>query len=165
MKTITLFLSFTLFLSIYLLAPAADSAPVIFIVRHAEKAPTGGDDPDLSLAGQKRAEALARILNDPQITSVFVTEFKRTQETAVPTATAAHVTPTVVRANDVLGLVAKLRRLSGNALVLGHGNTIPDLVKAIGITTPINIPDDDYSEVFVVLLHDPPQLLRLHYPF
>ena len=86
MKTITLFLRFALFLSLYLLAGAADSAPVTFIVRHAEKATTGGDDPDLSLAGQKRAEALARILNDSQITSVFVTEFKRTQETAVPTA-------------------------------------------------------------------------------
>jgi len=165
MKTITLFLRFALFLSIYLLAATADSAPVIVIVRHAEKATTGGNDPDLSLAGQKRADALARILNDSQITSVCVTEFKRTQETAAPTARAAHVSPTVVRANDVPGLVAKLRGLSGNALVVGHGNTIPDLVKAVGITTSINIPDDDYSEICVVSLHDPPHLLRLHYSF
>src|SRR5215471_11484696 len=75
MKTITLFLRSALFLSIYLLAAAAaNAAPVIFIVRHAEKATTGGgDDPDLSLAGQKRADALARILNDSQITALFVT--------------------------------------------------------------------------------------------
>ena len=167
MKTITLFLRLALFLSIYLLAAAAaNAAPVIFIVRHAEKATTGGgDDPDLSLAGQKRADALARILNDSQITAVFVTEFNRTQETAAPTARAAHVRPTVVPANDLPGLVARLRGLSGNALVVGHGNTIPGLVKALGITTSINIPDDDYSEIFVVSLHDPPQLLRLHYPF
>ena len=51
-------------------------SPVILIVRHAEKATTGGNDPDLSLAGQKRADALARILRDSQITAVFVTEFK-----------------------------------------------------------------------------------------
>jgi broad specificity phosphatase PhoE len=155
-----------LILSILLsLALAADAAPVIFVARHAEKAATGGNDPDLSIAGQKRAEALARILKDAKITAVFVTEFKRTQETAAPTAKAAHVSPTVVPAKDVPGLVAKLRAVNGNALVVGHGNTIPDLVKGLGIAAPISIPDDDYTEIFVVSLGDEPQLLRLHYPF
>jgi broad specificity phosphatase PhoE len=148
-----------------LLAAAADAAPVIFIVRHGEKASTGGNDPDLSPEGQKRADALARILKDSQITSVFVTEFKRTQETAAPTAKATHVSPTVISANDIAALVEKLRALNGNALVVGHGNTIPDLLKALGIATPVSIPDDDYAEIFAVLIGDPPQLLRLHYPF
>jgi broad specificity phosphatase PhoE len=148
-----------------LLVAAADAAPLIFVVRHAEKATTGGDNPDLSVAGQKRADALARILKDSQITAVFVTEFKRTQETAAPPARAAHLSPIVLPANDVAGLVTKLRALNGNALVVGHGNTIPDLMKALGITTPISIPDDDYSEIFVVWLGDMRQLLRLHYPF
>ncbi len=96
---------------------------------------------------------------------MLVTEFKRTQETAAPTARAAHVTPTVVPANDVPGLIGKLRVLNGNALVVGHGNTIPELVKALGVATPISIPDDDYTEILVVSLGDVPQLLRLHYPF
>ncbi|PYK11180.1 MAG: hypothetical protein DME61_01345 [Verrucomicrobia bacterium] len=153
-------------LLIYLLLVAAgDAAPLIFVVRHAEKATTGGDNPDLSVAGQKRADALARILKDSQITAVFVSEFKRTQETAAPTARAAHLSPIVLPANDVPALVAKLRALNGNALVVGHGNTIPDLMKALGITTPISIPDDDYTEIFVVWPGDIPQLLRLHYPF
>ena len=160
MKHLALTLSIAFFV-----ATATEAAPVIFIVRHAEKATTGGNDPDLSVAGQKRAEALARILKDSQITAVFATEFKRTQETAAPTAKAAHVNPTVVPANDVAALAAKVRALNRNALVVGHGNTIPDLMKALGITTPITIPEDDYSEIFVVSLHDPPQLLRLHYPF
>jgi broad specificity phosphatase PhoE len=160
MKRLASILSIALFL-----AAAVDAAPVVYIVRHAEKATTGGKDPDLSLNGQKRADALARILKDSQITSVFVTEFKRTQETAAPTARAAQVSPTVVPANDVPWLVAKLRALNSNALVVGHGNTIPDLVKALGIATPISIPDDDYTEILVVSLADPPQMLRLHYPF
>ena len=160
MKHLALTLSIAFFV-----AAATEAAPVIFIVRHAEKATTGGNDPDLSVAGQKRAAALARILKDSQITAVFVTEFKRTQETAASTAKAAHVNPTVVPANDVAGLAAKIRALKGNALVVGHGNTISDLMKALGITTPITIPEDDYSEIFVVSLHDPPQLLCLHYPF
>ena len=75
MKHVVLIIS--VFLSALL---TADAAPIVFIVRHAEKTATGGKDPDLSVAGQKRAEALARILKDSQITTVFVTEFKRTQE-------------------------------------------------------------------------------------
>ena len=165
MKTIILIPCLAFIFSITLLAPAVEAAPVIFIVRHAEKATAGGNDPDLSVAGQKRAETLARILKDSQITSVFITEFKRTQETAAPTAKAAHLEPTVVPAKDIPGLVAKLRALNGNALVVGHGNTIPDLMKALGITAPIAIPDDDYTEIFLVSLRNPPQLLRLHYPF
>jgi broad specificity phosphatase PhoE len=74
------------------------------------------------------------------------------------------VAPTTVPAKDTITLVAKLRQLPGNALVVGHGNTIPDLMKALGIETPVNISDQDYTEIFVVSGGDRPQLLRLHYP-
>ena len=104
-------------------------------------------------------------MKDSQVTSVFVTELKRTQETAAPTAKAAHVTPTVIPANDIGALVEKLRALNGNALVVGHGNTIPELLKALGIATSVSVPEDDYSEIFVVMTGDTAQLLRLHYPF
>lgn len=160
MKSLALILSISL-----LIMTGADAAPIIFIVRHAEKASIADKDPDLSPEGQKRANALAQILKDSYVTSVFVTEFKRTQETGAPTARAAHLTPTVIPANETGVLLDKLQASNGNALVVGHGNTIPDLVKALGIATPISIPDDDYSEIFVVLFGNTPQLLRLHYPF
>src|SRR5437667_11564086 len=86
----------------------ASAQPVVVIVRHAEKAANGGNDPDLSSAGHARAEALARILKDSGITAIFSTEFKRTEETAAPTATATHVTPTVVAAKATAALVARL---------------------------------------------------------
>src|SRR5436309_13218031 len=117
-----------------LLATAADAAPVVFVVRHAEKTTGGGNDPELSPAGYKRADALARILKDSQITAVFVTEFKRTQETAAPTARAAHLSPIVPSANDVPGQVVTLRALNGNALVVGYGDTNPALMTAPGTT-------------------------------
>ena len=160
MRHLALILSISLLLATYV-----NAAPVVFIVRHAEKASTGGKDPDLSAEGQKRADALAHILKDSQITSVFVTEFKRTQETAAPTASAAHVRPTVIPTNEIGVLVEKLRASNGNALVVGHGNTIPDLLRALGIATPVSIPEDDYTEIFAVLVGDAPQLVRLHYPF
>jgi len=160
MKHLALILSIPLLLVTY-----ANAAPVVFIVRHAEKATTGGKDPDLSVEGQKRADVLAQILKDSKITAVFVSEFKRTQETAAPTARAAQVSPTVVPANDIAAVVGKLRALNGNALVVGHGNTIPDLLRALGIATPVTISEDDYTEIFALLVGDAPQLVRLHYPF
>src|SRR6266487_5203883 len=153
-----------LFLSIFIAVTIASAQPVVVIVRHAEKAASGGKDPDLSPAGRARAEALARILKDSGITAIFTSEFKRTQETAAPTATSAHVTPTVIAAKDTAGLVAKLHQLNGNALVVAHGDTIPNIVKALEINSPINIPDADYSELLIVTLGDKPQLFRLHYP-
>src|SRR5438477_10644022 len=89
-----------LFILLFVSVPIASAQPIVVIVRHAEKAANGGNDPDLSSAGRARADALARILKESDITAIFATEFKRTQETAAPTATSAHVTPTVVAAKD-----------------------------------------------------------------
>ena len=153
----------TLCLAILLLGPTLSAGPIVVIVRHAEKA-NNGEDPDLSAAGRSRAEMLARMLKDVGISAIFTSEFKRTQETAAPTSTSSGVRPTIVPAKDVPALVSKLRVVKGSALVVGHGNTIPNLIKELGIQTPVNIPDEDYTEVFVVIGDDRPQLLRLHYP-
>src|SRR6266576_2155983 len=158
MKALALFLLF--FVSVSM----ASAQPVVVIVCHGEKATNGGTDPDFSSAGRVRADGFCRILDDSGFAVIFTTEFKRTQETAAPTATSAHVTPTVVAAKDTTGLVAKLHRINGNALVVAHGDTIPNIIKALGINSPINIPDEDYSELLVVALGDKPELFRLHYP-
>jgi phosphohistidine phosphatase SixA len=158
MKALALCLLVLVFVSV------ASAQPVVVIVRHGEKAANGGSDPDLSSAGRARADALSRILKDSGIVAIFTTEFKRTQETAAPTATSTHMTPTVVAAKDTASLVAKLHQVSGNALVVGHGDTIPNIIKALGISVPVNIPDADYSELLIVTLGDKPQLFRLHYP-
>lgn len=153
-----------LFILLFVSVSIASAQPVVVIVRHAEKATNGGNDPDLSSAGRARADKLARILKDSGITAIFTSEFKRTQETAAPTATSTHVTPTVVAAEDTAALVARLHQLNGNALVVGHDSTIPNIVKALGINSSINIPGTDYSELLIVILGDKPQLFRLHYP-
>jgi len=156
--------AFALFLLLFVSVSIASAQPVVVIVRHAEKAANGGSDPDLSSAGRARADVLVRVLKDSGITAIFTSEFKRTQETAAPTAASISVAPTMVAAKDTAALVAKLHQLSGNALVVGHGDTIPNIIKALGINSTINIPDEDYSELLIVTLGDKPQLFRLHYP-
>ena len=143
---------------------AARAESIVIIVRHAEKASEQGDDPPLSEAGRARAEALSRMLRDSGINAIFTTEFKRTKETAALTAIALKVTPTIVPAKEIETLANKLRELDGNALVVAHGNTIPDLIKALGIYVPINIPESDYDHFFFVAIGAQPRLVRLRYP-
>jgi len=140
----------------------ATAQSTVFIVRHAEKADVS-KDPDLSEAGRARAEALAKMLKDANITAIYTTEFKRTQQTAAPLAKALGITATTVLAKDNAALIAKLRASNGNALVVGHGDTIPALIKTLGISEPITIAENDYDNLFALVLAEKAQLIRLHY--
>jgi broad specificity phosphatase PhoE len=155
------FVSLLFILASIAVAPAE---PFVVIVRHAEKAAEGGKDPDLSSAGYARAEALSRMLNDSRITTIFTSDTKRAIETAGPTAKSFGITSTIVPMKETTALVTKLRELNGNALIVGHGNTIPDIVKALGIDTPVKIDENDYSQIFIVFLGKKPELLQMHYP-
>ena len=154
----------TVLLSIFVALSTASGEPFVVIVRHAERDNNDPKDPDITAAGRARAEALTKILKDAEITAIFVTELKRTQETAAPVSKTTGIEPTIVGGKDTAALVSKLRQAKGNALVVGHGNTIPDIIKALGIDAPIQIPDEDYTDFFVVTLGSKPQLLRLRYP-
>jgi phosphohistidine phosphatase SixA len=142
----------------------------IFLVRHAERADTAGGaapmmaaDPSLSDAGRQRAESLAAALKDAGISAIYATEFKRTQETAAPLAKALGLTVITVPANDTNALVEKLKAATANVLVVGHSNTVPEVVKALGISTPATIGDRDYDNLFVVTTGAQPRMIRLHY--
>jgi phosphohistidine phosphatase SixA/ketosteroid isomerase-like protein len=123
----------------------------IVLVRHAEKA-DDSRDPSLSAAGRARAEALARVLRDLPLTNVFVSQFRRTAETVAPLCAARSLTPVPSPANDSATLAATLQQVkAGNvALVCGHSNTVPELLKALGVPAPPAIGDDEYDRLFVV---------------
>jgi phosphohistidine phosphatase SixA len=113
-------------------APASAQKAVYF-VRHAEKA---GDDKNslLTTAGTQRAEALARHLKDAGITAIYTSDAKRTQDTAAPIATALKVKPDVVNVGDAATIFKKVSTDHPNevVLVVGHTNTVPDLIKVWG---------------------------------
>ena len=139
----------------------------IFVVRHAERADaaaSGGSmtaaDPDLSAAGQARAEALATVLKDARITAIYATEFKRTQQTAAPLARALGLTVTVVPAKDSAGLLARLKASTGNALVVGHSNTVGEIVQGLGVAGPVTVGDAEFDNLFMVARGE---VVRLHY--
>jgi broad specificity phosphatase PhoE len=149
------------FLLLSVLLSTALAQSTIFIVRHAEKA-DASKDPDLSEAGRARAEALARTLKDANITVIYATEFKRTQQTATPLAQVLGIKVTI-RPAKATDFGFKLGTLHDNTLVVGHSDTIPDLIRELGISEPINIAENDYDNLFAVVLGEKPRLIRLHY--
>jgi broad specificity phosphatase PhoE len=150
------------FLLTGLFISSAGAQSTIFLVRHAEKE-DAGNDPDLSEAGRARAESLAKLLKDAGITAIYVTEFNRTQQTAQPMAKALGLNVTIVPAKETSALSARLHDPTGNVLVVGHGNTIPDLIKALGLAAPVNIGESDYDNLYLITLGQKPRLLQLHY--
>lgn len=132
------------------------SAPTtVIVVRHAE-AGRSGEDPPLTEAGRARAKALAETLKHAGVAAVFVTNYARTKETAGRVVAATKVPVIVVDAQDYRTLLHKLfaRYTSRTVLVVGHNNTVPEIVKELsGFDVPA-IALEDHSRMFVITIDD-----------
>lgn len=147
-----------LFAFLCLLLPTAcvatqprEAAVAFVVVRHAEKAADDARDPSLSQAGRERAQALARVLRDEPVVAVYATEYRRTRETAQPTADAHDLTVAAYDADlPATALTTQLRRdhASGTVVVVGHSNTVPDIVAALcGCAVP-PLAETDYGDLY-----------------
>jgi phosphohistidine phosphatase SixA len=160
----------TALLLLLALAAASAADPVVILVRHAERADSGGaagtmmaTDPDLAQAGYARAEALARLLKDAGIAAIYTTEYRRTQQTAAPLARALMLDPQIVPAAAGDDLLRRLAAARDPVLVVGHSNTVPEIIAALGVTEAVAVADDEFDGVFVVFRGANPTLLRLRY--
>jgi phosphohistidine phosphatase SixA len=158
------------FLIVVSLAATAAAQQTVFVVRHAERAdtaagaaPTMAADPELSDAGRARAESLAAALKDAKVVAIFATEFKRTQATAAPLAKALGLQVTTISSKEPAKLIEAVKTAGGSVLVVGHSNTVPAIVKDLGVAAPITVGDAEYDNLFVVTIGTTPSVLRLHY--
>lgn len=133
------------------LAEVSPSATVVYLVRHAEKVDDSAD-PDLSPAGRARAAELARFLGEAGVTAVFSSDFKRTRGTAEPLATALGLTIDIYDPRDPAATARTLRSRGGKILVVGHSNTVPGLVLALGGSPVSAIEDSEYDRLHIVIL-------------
>ncbi len=131
---------------------------VVVVVRHADKARSTSLDPPLSVAGRKRAGALADALRDAGVTRILVDQSRRTQETAVPLSQrrGLHTDVVPIDWNDptsqVHAIVDSVRRDGAVTLVIGHRNTIPAIIRALGGPAIPDIRDADYDDLYVLVL-------------
>lgn len=151
-------------------APAG--ATTIVIVRHAEKAQDDPKDPTLSPAGQARAEALASALDAAGVAAVYSTQYKRTALTAEPLAKRLGLS--IVQkpiAGEAAAYAKELARevlakeKGKTVLIVGHSNTVPDLVQAFSGATVAPLSDADYDQIFVVVVPGtgPARLFKTRY--
>jgi broad specificity phosphatase PhoE len=143
-------------------APASLRAPptVVLLVRHAEKEP-GAGDVSLSAAGRARAEALATLGRAAGVQAVVTTPYARSRETATPVARALNLTPEIVRVDDAVAEHARVvsdlirqQHAGRTVLVVGHSNTIPPIVAALGGPRYSDLCDTEYDALFIVVVGD-----------
>ena len=136
-------------LLLIVLAPAAALAEpsAIYLVRHGEKA-LEGKDPELTPQGQQRAQNIATMLAKTGIAHIFSTATKRTRQTAQPQAQANRLQVQDYDPRMPQALVAKVKTLNGAVLVVGHSNTLPELVRLFGGQPGADIADNEYDRVY-----------------
>ncbi|HZD95464.1 MAG TPA: phosphoglycerate mutase family protein [Candidatus Sulfotelmatobacter sp.] len=148
-------------------APAQQqpSASTVVLVRHAEKV-SNAPDAVLSPQGQQRAECLANILKDAGIKRIYVSDAKRTQQTAEPLAKALGIEPVIVPAGDANTLVRNVfYDKGGNALVVGHSNTVPLVIQQVQAGTVPPIGENEYDGLYVLTMLEGSSTpaVKLHY--
>lgn len=141
--------------------PAAAIEPLtVYVVRHAEKAGDRGDVP-LTEAGEARAQALAARLADVPLRGVHSTDTLRTRSTAAPTAAAHGLEVHLYDPRAAEGLLADLQAAGGAHLVVGHSNTVPDLVVRLGGDPGVPIDEATEFDRLYVVTHATPAGSRL----
>jgi broad specificity phosphatase PhoE len=156
---------------LWLTAVAPLRAQTVILVRHAEKAQVPGNDPPLSETGMARARALQVALQHANVRHVIVTSRQRTTQTAARVIAAQDIQPVVIPFGDgdsaqVAAVATAVRRIpAGDAvLVVGHSNTVPPIIAALGGPKLPDLCDASYSTIFVLELgSSPKRLVRAHY--
>ncbi|MFH1574374.1 MAG: phosphoglycerate mutase family protein [Acidobacteriota bacterium] len=138
----------------------------VFLVRHAEKA-DATNDTELSAEGHARARALAHLLQDAGVTAVYTSEYRRTRQTAEPLVGLRRITITSMPARELEALVRRIRSENADdtVLVVGHSDTVPRLIAALGGPQSLSIAESEYDNLFLVVpkKDGPPTLLVLRY--
>ena len=120
----------------------------IYIVRHFQKAE--GTDPSLTAEGAENAQRLAAMLKDKGIAAIFATPTRRAIETAAPLAELLGIHVTAYNPSDSGQLAALAAAVGAPVLIVGHSNTVPDLVHQFGGAKPAPLSDQDYGTVYDV---------------
>ena len=146
----------------------ASAQEAIYIVRHAERVDDARDSV-LSADGWARAARLADMLRDAGVTTIFATTYQRTIDTARPLASRLGLQVQSVAPDDTPDLITKVRAAGpqSRVLIVGHSDTVPAILKALGYATEVVIAKGEFDNLFLVLPGDkpgaPPMVLRLRY--
>ena len=134
------------------------SRPVttVILIRHAEKIiDPNNADPDLSPAGQARAQELVRMFGDAGINAIYATQYKRTQQTVKPLADRLGLPINQINSKNTAELVTEIRAQHRGQVVFiaGHNSTVPEIVSALGGPQYPVIPESEYDNLYIVTVY------------
>ena len=162
---ITLLIAATI-VSVTTLAQDDFKPQTVFLIRHAEREDEPRQDPPLKKEGVARSQELARLLGAAGVKTIITSQFARTKLTAEPLATRLGLTPTTISlksnpsnprqiaeesTREVVNKI--LERAGENVLVVGHSNSIPDVIKMLGGDLAPTIDERKFEDLFVVTLY------------
>lgn len=138
----------------------------VFLLRHAEREEEPRQDPPLKKEGVARSQELARLLGGAGIKAIYTSQFTRTKLTAEPLATKLGLTPAQISLKSnptnprqiaeesTAEVVNKiLERPGENVLVVGHSNSIPDVIKMLGGDVVPTIDERKFDDLFIVTVY------------
>ncbi len=123
-------------------------APSFYVVRHLQK--ESGEDPGLTEEGRRCAASLAAQLADSGVTAVYASTTRRARETGAPLATRLGLAVSEYDPRDTPGLAGQVGAQPGSVLVVGHSNTVPAIVEALGGARPGDLAEDRYGDLWRV---------------
>jgi 2,3-bisphosphoglycerate-dependent phosphoglycerate mutase len=168
---LVLLLGMTFVFKVQSATPLNVEPTVIYIVRHAEKMDGNNNDPSLSQSGHERARELARMIGETtignsRISIIYISTARRTRETAQPLATKLNIPLQTFFTEIASDLKSRKHPNTGKTLlIVGHSNTVPDIIHQLtGKTVPL-IEEKEYDNLYLVVLpkEGPSRLLRLKY--
>lgn len=119
------------------------------ILRHFDT-PEGASDPDLTERGHRRAEALVTWLGDRPLGALYVSSAKRARQSAAPLADARRMAATIYDPRDTVELIRRVRGEAGPVMIVGHSNTVPQIIEALGGERPTDLAHPDFGDIWVV---------------
>ena len=138
----------------------------VFLIRHAEREDEPRQDPPLKKEGVARSQELARLLGNAGIKAIYTSQYARTKQTAEPLAaklglTAASISlksnptnPRQIAEESTTEVVNKILESPGeNVLVIGHSNSIPDVIKMLGGDSVPTIDERKFDDLFIVTVY------------
>lgn len=148
------------------LSAQAQQSKTVWVVRHAEKLTENPKDtnPNLNSKGLERAEDLKQFLEKKKIEKIFSTPYLRTKNTAEPLAKTLEINTEIYESKVDADFANKIKALSNKSiLVVGHSNTVLEVVKSLGAKPPVQtLKDDDYDFLFEVKIKGDKATVKTH---
>ena len=127
----------------------ASAPPNIYIMRHLNT-PAGAKDPDLTSEGHSAALQLVKWFKRDRPAVIYVSSTKRAQQTAAPLAQSLKITPKIYNPADTPALIAAVTGETRTVLIIGHSNTVPDIIQRLGGQRPGPLVHEDFGDIWKI---------------